>query len=67
VYDVRLALNIWGFLDDAPTELRASRREAFSSISHDYVAQRRLVDSVSEDILRLAPEDGRFKGSTASA
>ncbi len=65
VYDVRLALNLWGFLDDAPAELRAQRRAAFSSISHDYVAQRGLVDSVSDDLLRLNPEDVRFKGGSA--
>ena len=67
VYDVRLALNLWGFLDDAPAELRAARRAAFSSISHDYVAQRSLVDSIDEDALRLTPEDARFKGGSVSA
>jgi hypothetical protein len=67
VYDVRLALNLWGFLDEAPAELKAKRRAAFSSISHDYVAQRRLVDSIDEDVLRLTPEDARFKGGSVSA
>jgi hypothetical protein len=67
VYDVRFALNVWGFLDDAPNELRAGRRAAFSSISHDYVAQRRLIDSVGEDLLRLTPEDAHFKGGSATA
>jgi hypothetical protein len=68
VYDVRFALNLWGFLDDdAPADLRASRRAAFSSISHDYVAQRHLVDSIDEDVLRLTPEDARFKGGSVSA
>jgi hypothetical protein len=68
VYDVRLAMNLWGFLDDdAPTELKAARRAAFSSISHDYVAQRSLVDSIDEDVLRLNPEDARFKGGFVSA
>jgi hypothetical protein len=67
VYDVRFGLNVWGFLDDAPSELRAQRRAAFSSISHDYVAQRRLVDSVGEDTLRLTPEDARFKGGSATS
>ena len=28
VYDVRLALNLWGFLDDAPADVRATRRAA---------------------------------------
>ena len=67
VYDVRFALNIWGFLDDAPNELRAGRRAAFSSLSHDYVAQRRLIDSVGEDLLRLTPEEAHFKGGSAIA
>lgn len=66
VYDVRLALNLWGFLDDAPAELKTARRAAFSSISHDYVAQRSLVDSIDEDILRLTPEDARLKGGSVS-
>jgi hypothetical protein len=68
VYDVRFALNLWGFLDPAaPAELKAARRAAFSSISHDYVAQRSLVDSIDEDVLRMTPEDARFKGGSVSA
>jgi hypothetical protein len=68
VYDVRFALNLWGFLDAAaPAELKAARRAAFSSISHDYVAQRSLVDSIDEDVLRETPEDARFKGGSVSA
>jgi hypothetical protein len=59
VYDVQFGLNLWGFLDDAPTELVASRRALFSSISHDYVAQRRLVDSVPDEMLALSPEEAR--------
>ena len=57
IYDVRLALDLWGFLDDAPADVRAARRAAFSSISHDYVAQRALVDSVPEETLRLSPDE----------
>jgi hypothetical protein len=59
IHDVRFALNLWSFLQDAPTDLVASRRAAFSSISHDYVAQRALVDSVPEETLRRRPEDAR--------
>ena len=59
IYDVRFALNLWGFLDDVPAERVATRRAAFSSISHDYVAQRALVDSVPEETLRLSPEEAR--------
>jgi len=59
IYDVQVALNLWGFLDDDPPELVATRRAAFSAISHDYVAQRQLVDSVPEEVLRLSPEEAR--------
>jgi hypothetical protein len=66
IYDVRLALNLWGFLDDAPADMRATRRAAFSSISHDYVAQRALVDAVPEETLRLRPDEVRAGGGTAA-
>jgi hypothetical protein len=46
VYDVQAALALWGFLVDAPPELVAARRQAFASVSHDYNAQRALVDSI---------------------
>jgi hypothetical protein len=59
VYDVRFALNLWGFLDDVPAERVTTRRAAFSSISHDYEAQRALVDSVPVETLRLSPEEAR--------
>jgi hypothetical protein len=67
IYDIRLALGLWGFLGDAPPELRATRRALFSSISHDYVAQRRLVDSVPEEVLRLSPEDAHGRGGATAA
>jgi hypothetical protein len=66
VYDVRFALNLWGILDDAPAALKARRRAAFSSISHDYVAQRNLVDSIDEDTFRLSPEEARFKAGSVT-
>lgn len=67
VYDVRAALNLWGFLDDgAPADLVARRRAAFSSVSHDYVAQRALVDSVDEALLRLTPEEARGRAAAGA-
>lgn len=63
IYDVQFALNLWGFLEDAPEDLVTDRRKAFSAVSHDYVAQRTLVDSVDEDILRRSP--GEARGSAA--
>jgi hypothetical protein len=59
IHDVRFALNLWGFLEDAPAELVDRRRAAFSSLAHDYVAQRALVDSVPEETLRRSPEDAK--------
>jgi hypothetical protein len=52
IHDVRFALNHWGFLGAASAEVVAERKQAFSSVSHDYVAQRALVDSLGEDVLR---------------
>jgi hypothetical protein len=68
VYDVRHALMLWCFLDeDVPAELGQARRAAFSAISHDYVAQRELVDAVPDDVLRLGPDDARGRGAAATA
>jgi hypothetical protein len=64
VYDVRHALMLWCFLDeDVPAELKQARRAAFSAISHDYVAQRELVDAVPDDVLRLSPDEARGRGA----
>ncbi len=42
IYDLQVALALWGFLvDNPPGDLVAVRRRVFSSVSHDYVAQRR--------------------------
>jgi hypothetical protein len=67
VYDVQLALRLWGFSDDAPPELVEKRRAAFSGVCHDYVVQRRLVDSVPDALLRLDPEDARARGGAVAA
>ena len=68
IYDVRFALNLWGFLDgDVAADVRAERRAAFSSISHDYEAQRALVDAVPMETFRLGPEEVRAGGGTAAA
>jgi hypothetical protein len=67
IYDVRFALSLWGFLDaQVPADLGAARRAAFSSLSHDYVAQRALVDAVPEELLRLDPEQVHARGGAAA-
>jgi hypothetical protein len=58
IYDVQLALALWGFqleLDELPPAMLVVRRAAFSSVSHDYVAQRALVDAIPDATLRLTP------------
>jgi hypothetical protein len=64
IYDVQFALNHWCFLSEAPADLVAERRAAFSAVSHDYVAQRALVDVVPDDVLRRPP--GEARGSSAA-
>ncbi|HUZ10758.1 MAG TPA: hypothetical protein VMU76_11400 [Acidimicrobiales bacterium] len=54
VHDVKAALALFGFLADAPADLVAERTARFRSVAHEYTAQRRLVDSVPEDALRLS-------------
>jgi hypothetical protein len=39
----------------------ATRRQAFSAVSHDYVAQRALVDALPESSLRLTPAAAQAK------
>jgi hypothetical protein len=67
VYDVRFALNLWEFLQDAPAALRAERTAAFSGVSHDYVAQRALADGVPDETLGLSPEEALGRGGSAAA
>jgi hypothetical protein len=67
VYDVEFALALWGFLDDVTAEQQAVRRGVFSSVSHDYVAQRALVDRVSEETLRQAPDRARHAAFASAA
>ncbi len=56
VHDVRAALNLWGFLDDAPADVVDARRRAFRSVAHDYVLQRALVDAVPAEALWPTPD-----------
>ncbi len=61
IYDVQLALALWGFLIEAPQALRDARRAAFGSVAHDYVAQRALVDAMDEETLRLTPAEAHAR------
>lgn len=58
VHDIDLAVALWGFLEDDPSQrLVETRRLAFSSASRDYAVQRALVDRVPETVLRLTASD----------
>lgn len=56
--DLTAALTIWGFLGDAPPDLIAYRQPLFAEVSnpHHYAEQRRIVDLVPDEVLRLSPE-----------
>lgn len=57
VHDVEVAYALWGFtVEELPDALVEERRQAFSSVAHDYAAQRALVDRVPESTLRMTPE-----------
>jgi len=57
VHDLTVALTIWGFLGEAPTELVALRAPLFAEAAHPhhYAEQRRIADLVPEAVLRLTP------------
>ena len=58
IHDLTIAFTIWGFLDkDPPPDLVDLRRKAFDELALPlhYAEQRRLVASVSEDVLRRSP------------
>lgn len=60
VYDVDTALALWGFCDEHPSDaLVDRRRRAFAGVAHNYPAQRDLVDSVPEDVIRKRADEVR--------
>jgi hypothetical protein len=56
--DLTVALTVWGFLGDARPDLIAYRQPLFAEVAnpHHYPEQRRVVDLVPDDVLRLTPE-----------
>jgi hypothetical protein len=59
--DLEVAFGVWGFLDDAPTELVDLRRRAFAQASHLYPERRRIADAVPTETVRLTPADIRAR------
>ena len=64
VYDLQVALGLFGYLAEAPQDLVEYRGSLFQAVSHRWVAQRELVDSVPEAALRLAPAEAAASAST---
>jgi hypothetical protein len=59
VHDLTVALTIWGYLDLEPdAELVRVRSTLFEEVSHPhhYAGLRRLVDLVTEEALRMTPQ-----------
>ncbi len=57
LHDLTVALTVWGFLGDAAPSLIAYRQPLFAEVAnpHHYPEQRRIVDLVAEDVLRMTP------------
>ncbi|HEX5366734.1 MAG TPA: hypothetical protein VFW63_08755 [Acidimicrobiales bacterium] len=56
--DLTVALTLWGFLGDAPPDLIAYRQPLFAAVANPrhYAEQRRIVDLVPDDVLRMSPQ-----------
>jgi len=59
VHDMTVALTVWGFLGDAPPDLIAFRQPLFAEVAspYHYPEQRRVVDLVTDDVLRRTPDE----------
>ncbi len=60
VYDLNLALSLWGYLSDAPpADLVSVRKELFIGVGHvhHYKEGRALADMIPESTLRMTPTD----------
>jgi hypothetical protein len=60
IYDLKVAATVWGYFDETElSALIALRLPLFAAVSHGqhYLEQRRLVNAVSDDVLRLTPAE----------
>lgn len=58
--DLKLALTLFGYLDEAPDELVKLRRARFDEVHHQtihYFAAREIADMVPEATLRMSPDE----------
>lgn len=56
IYDLRLALALWGFIGDPPAELVAHRKRVFAGLAEDYTRRRSVAMAVPEATLRMSPQ-----------
>jgi hypothetical protein len=53
INDVEFAMELLGYLGDAPEDVRLWRPDVVRAAHHDYVVRRAVVDTVSTGLLRL--------------
>jgi hypothetical protein len=58
LHDLTIALTVWGFLGDAPSELVTLRKSLFEEVAHPhhYSELRHLCDLVPDTTLRMTPQ-----------
>jgi hypothetical protein len=61
VYDLEFAFTLWGYLGGAPDDLVSFRVKLFSQVSHDYVAQRKIVDHVRDEVFTMNSNEIRAR------
>ncbi|MGZ4690513.1 MAG: hypothetical protein ACXVIM_01045 [Acidimicrobiia bacterium] len=54
VTDIDFAMELLGYLGDAPEDVRTWRPEVVRAAAHDYVVRRAVVDTVSSGLLRFS-------------
>ena len=57
VNDVDFAMELLGYLGDAPDDVRIWRPDVVRAAAHDYTVRRAVVDTVSTGLLRLSITD----------
>ena len=66
--DLEVAFGLFGFFGDSPSAALVEKRHGlFAGVAHHhhYAAARSIADLVSEDLLRLAPDDAASQGLPA--
>jgi hypothetical protein len=56
IYDMEWAYYLWGYFGGAPEDMVAWRQPMFRGAGDDYWLQRRIVDAVRPETLRLPPD-----------